>query len=152
MRTRKMTEPPKILLVEDNEDDKELALMAIEFSGVSCEVQVARDGAEALELLLGLPEGQTGELPTPPRLVILDLKMPKVSGLEVLRAMRDDPRTKYVPVVVLTSSSEIRDLADAYAFGASSYIRKPIDLEDFNQIMAGICSYWLVWNESAPIT
>ena len=152
MRTRKMAETPKLLLVEDNEDDKDLALMAIEFSGVSCEVQIARDGAEALELLLGLPGGQTRELPTPPRLVILDLKMPKVSGLEVLRAMRDDPRTKYVPVVVLTSSSEIRDLADAYAFGASSYIRKPIDLEDFNQIMAGICSYWLVWNESAPIT
>lgn len=152
MRTRKMAETPKILLVEDNQDDEDLALMAIEFSGVSCEVQVARDGAEALELLLGLPGGQTRELPTPPRLVILDLKMPKVSGLEVLRAMRDDPRTKYVPVVVLTSSSEIRDLADAYAFGASSYIRKPIDLEDFNQIMAGICSYWLVWNESAPIT
>lgn len=149
-RKNKLTVRPKILLVEDNQGDEDLALLAIEFSGIPCEVQVARDGAEALEVLLGPPDSQALESPTLPRLVILDLKMPKVSGLEVLRAMRGDTRTKYVPVVVLTSSSEIRDLADAYAFGASSYIRKPIDMEDFKQIMAGICSYWLLWNESAP--
>ena len=139
-----MPENPKILLVEDNQDDEDLALLAIEASGVLCDVVVARDGAEALELLFGQSK--------PPRLVILDLKMPKLSGLEVLEAMRKNPRTKYVPVVVLTSSAEERDLADAYAFGASSYIRKPIDLEDFNRVMAGICSYWLLWNENAPIT
>ena len=139
-----MPENPKILLVEDNRDDEELALLAIESSGVNCEVEVARDGAEALELLFGRSKL--------PRLVILDLKMPKLSGLEVLQAMRKDLHTKYVPVVVLTSSSEERDLVDAYSFGASSYIRKPIDLEDFNRIMAGICSYWLLWNENPPIT
>ena len=143
-----MAEKPKILLVEDNQDDKELALLAIEFSGVSCDVEIAHDGAEALEMLLGKGVSRTVD---PPRLVILDLKMPKVSGLEVLQAMRKDSRTKYVPVVVLTSSGEKRDLSDAYAFGATSYIRKPIDLEGFNVIMAGICSYWLLWNQNAPI-
>ena len=86
-----------------------------------------------------------------PSLVILDLKMPKFSGLDVLRVMRRDPRAKHVPVVVLTSSSEKCDLEDAYAFGVNSYIRKPIDLEDFNEIMAGICKYWLLWNEGMPI-
>lgn len=146
-----MSEEPKILLVEDNQDDVDLALLAIESSGVRCEVEVARDGAEALELLLGQPNSRPQRLPDLPRLVILDLKMPKLSGLEVLEAMRKDLRTKYVPVVVLTSSAEERDLADAYAFGATSYIRKPIDLEDFNRVMAGICSYWLLWNEIAPI-
>ena len=139
-----MAEIPKILLVEDNQDDKDLALLAIESSGARCEVEVARDGVEALELLFGKSKL--------PRLVILDLKMPKLSGLEVLEAMRKNLRTKYVPVVVLTSSAEERDLVDAYSFGASSYIRKPIDLEDFNRIMAGICSYWLLLNEMAPIT
>ena len=139
-----MSEIPKILLVEDNQDDKDLALLAIESSGARCEVEIARDGVEALELLFGKSKL--------PRLVILDLKMPKLSGLEVLEAMRKDLRTKYVPVVVLTSSAEKRDLADAYAFGATSYIRKPIDLEDFNRVMAGVCSYWLLWNEVAPIT
>ena len=147
-----MSEKPKILLVEDNKDDEALALLAIESSGVLCEVEVARDGAEALELLLGRPDRLPQASPKLPRLVILDLKMPKLSGLEVLEAMRKELRTKYVPVVVLTSSAEERDLVDAYSFGASSYIRKPIDLEDFNRIMAGICSYWLLWNEIAPIT
>ncbi len=127
-----MPKKPKILLVEDNRDDQDLALLAIESSGICCDVQVVHDGAEALELLLGPTQGP----PDPPRLVVLDLKMPKVSGLDVLRAMRADPRTKYLPVVVLTSS------------GANSYIRKPIELDDFNQIMSGICSYWLLWNES----
>ena len=127
-----MPKKPKILLVEDNWDDQDLALLAIESSGICCDVQVVHDGAEALELLLGPTQGP----PDPPRLVVLDLKMPKVSGLDVLRAMRADPRTKYLPVVVLTSS------------GANSYIRKPIELDDFNQIMSGTCSYWLLWNES----
>ena len=145
-----MSEKPKILLVEDNRDDEDLARLAIEFSGVSCEVQVARDGAEALVMLIGSTPGQFKDLDSPPRLVILDLKMPKVSGIEVLKRMRSHPRTKNVPVVVLTSSTERRDLAAAYASGANSYIRKPIDLDDFNRIMSGICSYWLLWNEVLP--
>ena len=101
-------------------------------------------------MLIGSPPYQDKDLPTPPRLVLLDLKMPKVSGLEVLKRMRSHPRTKNVPVVVLTSSAERRDLAEAYASGANSYIRKPVDLEDFNRIMSGICSYWLLWNEVLP--
>lgn len=145
-----MSDKPKILLVEDNRDDEDLARLAIEFSGVPCEIQVARDGAEALDMLIGSTPGQLKDLDPPPRLVLLDLKMPKVSGLEVLKQMRSDPRTKNVPVVVLTSSSERRDMADAYASGANSYIRKPIDLDDFNRVMSGICSYWLLWNEVLP--
>ena len=145
-----MSEKPKILLVEDNRDDEDLARLDIEFSGVSCQVQVARDGAEALEMLIGSNPVQLKGSDALPRLVLLDLKMPKVSGLDVLKRMRSHPRTKNVPVVILTSSSERRDLADAYASGANSYIRKPVDLEDFNRIMSGICSYWLLWNEVLP--
>ena len=145
-----MIKLPKILLVEDNRDDEDLARLAIASSGVSCEVQVARDGAEALDMLIGSSPGQDDDLGAPPRLVLLDLKMPKVSGLDVLKRMRSHPRTRNVPVVILTSSAERRDLEDAYASGANSYIRKPVDLEDFNGIMSGICSYWLLWNEVLP--
>ena len=145
-----MNEKPRILLVEDNRDDEDLALLAIEDSGVSCEVQVAHDGAEALDMLFGSPESRARRSNAPLRLVLLDLKVPKVSGLEVLKYIRSDPSTKHVPVVILTSSSEQRDLADAYAFGANSYIRKPINVEEFNKIMSSICSYWLLWNQIPP--
>lgn len=142
-----MSEKPKILLIEDNKDDEDLALLAIEFSGVSCQIQVARDGAEALEMLHGSSEGWPTASNVSPSLVLLDLKMPKISGLEVLQRLRSDPRTKHVPVVVLSSSSERKDLADAYKFGASGYVRKPIDLEDFNRVMSNICAFWLQSNE-----
>ncbi len=145
-----MSDMPKIMLVEDNRDDEDLARLAIEFSGVPCEIQVARDGAEALDMLFGSPDSRTGGPDAPPRLVLLDLKMPKVSGLEVLQRIRNDPRTRHVPVVVLTSSSERKDLADAYKFGASGYVRKPIDLEEFNRAMSNICAFWLQWNEPPP--
>ena len=145
-----MSETPLILLVEDNLDDEDLARLAIESSGVSCQVQVARDGAEVLNILLGPPERQTKGSNVPPSLVLLDLKMPKVSGLEVLQRLRSDPRTKHLPVVVLTSSSERHDLADAYKFGASGFVRKPIDLEDFNRAMSNICAFWLQSNEPPP--
>ena len=145
-----MSDIPIILLVEDNRDDEDLARLAIESSGVSCEVQVVRDGAEALDMLLGSSESQPKGLNVPPKLVLLDLKMPKVSGLEVLQQLRSDPRTKHVPVVVLSSSSERKDLADAYEFGASGYVRKPIDLEDFNRAMSNICAFWLQSNETPP--
>ena len=145
-----MNDLPKVLLVEDNQDDEDLARLAIEFSGVPCQVQVARDGAEALEILLGSPDGQTRGSNRPPHLVLLDLKMPKVSGLEVLQRVRGDPRTCHVPVVVLSSSSERKDLADAYKFGASAYVRKPIDREDFNRAMSNICAFWLRWNIIPP--
>ena len=145
-----MSDLPKILLVEDNRDDEDLARLAIDSSGVPCQVQVARDGAEALEMLLGSTDGQTGEWDAPPHLVLLDLKMPKVSGLEVLQRLRGDPRTRHVPVVILSSSSERKDLDDAYRFGASGYVRKPIDLKDFNRAMSNICAFWLQWNMTPP--
>ena len=141
-----MAEKPRILLIEDNPDDADLARLAIELSGVSCDVQVARDGAEALSLLLGPPGGPSQPSGRQPHLVILDLKMPKISGLEVLSAMRANPSTAHIPVVVLTSSSEPRDLADAYDLGANGYVRKPIDVEEFNKAMSCVCSFWLQWN------
>ena len=141
-----MAEKPRILLIEDNPDDADLARLAIELSGVSCDVQVARDGAEALNLLLGPPGGTSQPSERQPHLVILDLKMPKISGLEVLGAMRANPSTAHIPVVVLTSSSEPRDLADAYDLGANGYVRKPIDVEEFNKAMSCVCSFWLQWN------
>lgn len=145
-----MNEIPRVLLVEDNRDDEDLARLSIESSGVPCEVDVARDGAEALEILFGAPESETDGPRPPLRLILLDLKVPKVSGLEVLQRVRSDPRTKYVPVVVLTSSSEERDLVNAYAFGANGYIIKPINMEDFDQLTSVICSYWLHWNQISP--
>ena len=101
-------------------------------------------------MLLGSAENPTHRLMVPPNLVLLDLKMPKVSGLEVLQKLRSDPRTEHVPVVVLTSSSERKDLVDAYKFGASGYVKKPIDLEDFNRAMSNICAFWLQSNVLPP--
>ena len=145
-----MSEKRVIWMVEDNPDDEDLARLAIESSAIVCEVQVAHDGAEVLDLLLGSAGDQAKGSMRPPDLVLLDLKMPKVSGLEVLQRLRKDPRTKHLPVVVLTSSMETKDLADAYRFGASAYVRKPIDLEDFNRTMGNICAFWLQSNETPP--
>ena len=137
-----------ILLVEDNEDDVLLTLRALRKNDVENRVLVARDGAEALTLLFG--EGEGAEPPDPPRLILLDLKLPKRSGIEVLRAVRANPRTKLLPVVVLTSSREEQDLIDSYSLGANSYIRKPIDFEEFVETVRQLGLYWLVWNEAPP--
>jgi two-component system response regulator len=117
---------PTILLVEDNRDDELLTLRALQKNNLGNEVVVARDGAEALDLLLG-PESAR----MLPQLVLLDLKLPKVSGLEVLRRLRGDPRTRLLPVVILTSSKEERDLVESYLSGANSYVRKPVDFGEF---------------------
>ena len=145
-----MSDKPKILLVEDNPDDEDLARLAIDFSGVPCELHVARDGAEALDMLFCSLEDQTKGLDGPPHLVLLDLKLPKVSGLKVLQRLRRDSRTKHLPVVILSSSMEYNDLVDAYKNGASGYVRKPIDLEEFNRAMSNICAFWLQSNEPPP--
>jgi two-component system response regulator len=133
-----------ILLVEDNPDDVELTLRAFRRNGLRTDVVVARDGLEAETVLFG-PESNGA-----PALVLLDLKLPKLSGLEVLRAVRADERTAAVPVVVLTSSIEQEDVVAAYRLGANSYIRKPVEFQSFLDVIHQLGLYWLVLNEPAP--
>lgn len=135
-----------ILLVEDNPDDEELTRIAFQESNLLNEVLVARDGAEALDFLLD-PEGKGHPLPN---LVLLDLKLPKVDGLEVLRRMRQEPRTRTLPVVVLTTSKEESDLIKSYEFGCNSYIRKPVVFTDFIDAVRQLGMYWLMLNEPPP--
>ncbi|RXH58292.1 response regulator [Granulicella sibirica] len=132
-----------ILLVEDDPDHELLTIRALKKSNIANEVSVARDGAEALELLFG---------PTPikPQVILLDLKLPKVEGLEVLRRIRETPETKMLPVVVLTSSDEERDVVRSYQLGVNSYIRKPVNFNDFAEATRQLGMYWLVLNECPP--
>ena len=137
-----------ILLVEDNPDDEALTRRALAKNNIQNEVRVARDGAEALELLFGTG-AQKGDA-VAPEVVLLDLKLPKVDGLEVLRRIRADERTRLLPVVILTSSREERDLVSGYGLGANSYIRKPVDFAQFVEAVRQLGLYWLVLNESPP--
>ncbi len=137
-----------ILLVEDNPHDEELTLRALRKNGVSNPVVVAHDGAEALDYLLG--SGHSGEL-LQPHFVLLDLKLPKVDGLDVLRRLRADARTRLLPVVVLSSSKERRDLISSYELGANSYVRKPVDFAEFLEAARQLGRYWLAVNESATV-
>jgi CheY-like chemotaxis protein len=140
-----------VLLVEDNPDDEALTLRALKKNNILNEVIVARDGAEALEYLLG-PSGGSGKIRLDQlAVVLLDLKLPKVNGLEVLKRLRSDPRTKLLPVVVLTSSGEERDLVSAYDSGANSYVRKPVEFAEFVQAAGHLGLYWLVTNASPPV-
>jgi two-component system response regulator len=134
-------QPTVILLVEDNPDDEALTLRAFKKSNLGNEVVVARDGVEALEFLMN------HELELP-KLVLLDLKLPKLDGMDVLERVRADERTRLLPVVVLTSSKEQEDLLKSYALGANSYIRKPVDFNQFIQAIQQLGLYWLVLNES----
>jgi len=138
----------KILLVEDNPSDEKLTLLAFRQAGVLNEIVVARDGAEAVDRLLG--RGglvERGELPA---VVLLDLKVPKIDGLEVLHRIRVDERTKYMPVVVLTSSNEDEDVLRSYALGANAYVRKPVDFSEFATTVKTLGLFWLRMNETAP--
>ena len=137
----------KILLVEDNPDDEELTLRALRKNKLGNEVVVARDGAEALEMLFGESGMATDD---PPALILLDLKLPKVDGHEVLKRLRADERTRLVPVVILTSSAEEKDLFEGYSGGANSYIRKPVDFVQFVEAVGHLGLYWLVLNEAPP--
>lgn len=136
-----------ILLVEDNQDDIDLALRAFAKAGVKQQVEVAHDGEEALQRLLP-PEGGQRLKPT---VVLLDLNLPRVSGFEVLRKLRRDERTRLLPVVILTSSAEDRDLIEGYQTGANSYVRKPVDFSHFVEAVKSLGVYWLVFNLAAPI-
>ncbi len=141
-----------ILLVEDNPDDEALTLRALKKNEIQNQVIVARDGAQALNYLFGTGEQKEECGPTPsPQLVLLDLKLPRVDGLEVLRRIRADERTRLLPVVILTSSREQRDLVEGYGCGANSYIRKPVDFGQFVEAVRQLGLYWLVLNES-PMT
>lgn len=136
-----------ILLVEDNPDDEDLTIRALRQNRIANAVVVARDGEEALRLLLGTGPDAAPPLP---EVVLLDLKLPKVDGLEVLRRLRAEPRTRLLAVVVLTSSREDRDLVEAYALGANSYVRKPVDFAQFVEAVRQLGLYWLVLNEPPP--
>ncbi len=136
----------ELLIVEDDPNDLELTLIALRKNNLANKVHVARDGAEALDFLFcrGPYEGRSFE--EAPKVVFLDLKLPKVSGLEVLRELKGDPRTRPVPVVVMTSSREQRDMVEGYELGVNSYIQKPIDFEHFQQVIRDLGYYWLVVN------
>ena len=137
-----------ILLVEDNPDDQALTLRALQKAGVACEVMVVRDGVEALDFLFGTG-ARAGKLPESlPQLLLLDLKLPKVDGLEVLRTIRREERTRCLPVVVFTSSNEEQDICDSYALGVNSYIRKPVDFHEFSDAVRQLGTYWLSLNIS----
>ena len=136
-----------ILLVEDNPDDVKLTLRALERSRITNEVTVARDGVEALDYLFGTGKFEGRDTELMPQVVLLDLKMPKIDGIEVLRRIRADERTKLLPVVILTTSNEDKDRIESYRLGANSYIRKPVDFNQFAEAVQQLGLYWLVLNE-----
>jgi two-component system, response regulator len=140
-----------ILLVEDNSSDVDLTIRALEKGRIVNEVVTARDGREALDYLWGEGAYAGRDVSDIPAVTLLDLKLPKVPGLEVLRRLRNDARTRRLPVVILTSSKEEQDLAAGYDLGANSYIRKPVDFEQFTQAIQHLGLYWLVWNEAPPV-
>lgn len=131
-----------ILLVEDNPDDEALTLRALRKCDIASEVMVTHDGVEALDYLFGTGQYSAGDLPPLPRFILLDLKLPKIDGLEVLRRLRAEKRTRLVPVVIFTSSSEERDIEQSYACGANSYLRKPVDFSQFKETVRQLAEYW----------
>jgi len=143
-----MTENIDILLVEDNADDIELAVHALREEKLANGITVARDGEEALDLIFQRTNAESQRLP--PRLILLDLKLPKVDGLEVLRVLKGDPRTQAIPVVVMTSSKEERDLVESYKLGVNAYVQKPVGFDAFRSIVKELGLFWLVINQTPP--
>jgi two-component system response regulator len=139
-------------LVEDNRDDETLVRRALRWSGVDCEIVVARDGAAALDFLFALGEWKDRDLAEQPLLVLLDISLPKVNGFEVLREIRADPVTRRVPVVVLTSSSRQADILSGYDAGANGYVVKPSQLPEFVEAARELGEYWVQLNEPPPVT
>ena len=140
-----------ILLVEDNPDDELLAIRALKKNNIMNKMVIARDGVEALDYLFGTGAYEGRDMSEMPQVILLDLKLPKINGFEVLKRLRNDERTKLLPVVVLTSSREERDLTECYRLGANSYIRKPVDFTQFTEAIRQLGLYWLVLNESPSI-
>jgi two-component system response regulator len=140
-----------ILLVEDNPDDEALTLRALKKNNIQNDVVVARDGVEALDYLFGTGNHTGRDTSVLPSVTLLDLKLPKIDGLEVLKKIRADDRTKIMPVVILTSSKEEQDLINGYKLGANSYIRKPVDFSQFIEAVRQLGLYWLLLNEAAPL-
>jgi CheY-like chemotaxis protein len=134
----------EILLVEDDPRDAELALRALRAGKIANHITVARDGAEAVDILFG---EASRRIAAPPKVILLDLKLPKVDGLEVLKRIKSDPRTKFIPVVVLTSSREQNDIVESYRLGVNSYIVKPVDFEGFADAVQKAGMYWLLLNQ-----
>jgi len=138
-----------ILLVEDNPNDEELTLRALRKANIANQVAIARDGQEALDFLFATGK-YAGREPTMPAVVLLDLKLPKLDGIDVLQRIRADPRTKLIPVVVLTSSSEDEDMVRSYQSGANSYVRKPIEFSAFANAVTQLGMYWVLINQIPP--
>lgn len=139
-----------ILLVEDNLDDVDLTLHALKKNNIRNEIIVAYDGAEALDYLFGTGKYSGRDLSSMPTIILLDLKLPKVDGLEVLRRLRANEHTKFLPVVILTSSKEEQDILKGYSLGVNSYVRKPVDFNQFAEAVSHLGLYWLLLNEVPP--
>lgn len=137
-----------ILLVEDNPDDEALTLRAMNKMSITNQIYVARDGAEALDFLFSTGIYANRRLNELPAVILLDLKLPKVDGLEVLRKLRSNELTRYIPVVVLTNSNEEQDILSSYSLGANSYVRKPVDFQMFTNLVGQLGKYWLAINET----
>jgi two-component system response regulator len=140
-----------VLLVEDNPDDVELTLRAFRKNNISNKVVVAKDGVEALDYLFGTGVHTGRDVKDMPIIVLLDLKLPKIDGLEVLKRIRKNESTRLLPVVILTSSAEQKDVIDGYSLGANSYVRKPVNFEQFVEAIKHLGLYWLLWNEPPPL-
>ena len=140
----------QILLVEDNPSDAELTLHALQKSNLANKIQLARDGAEALDFLFCRGDFAARQFQQAPHLILLDLKLPKIDGLQVLEEVKRDPRTRAIPVIVLTTSKEESDIASSYRFGVNSYIQKPVNFSEFQDVVRQLGMYWLLINSRPP--
>jgi len=145
-----MAQEVEILLVDDNASDVELTVRALRRHKLANHIHVAEDGQEALDFVFCRGIHSDRSFATPPKVVFLDLKMPKVDGIDVLRAIRADARTKMIPVVILTSSKEQRDIVEGYKLGVNAYIQKPVDFEEFRRVIEQMGLFWLVVNQPPP--
>jgi two-component system response regulator len=151
MKGNNMKTNHSILLVEDNPDDEALTIRALRKNNITNELVIARDGAEALDYLFGTGKYEGRDTSVTPQVTLLDLKLPKIDGLEVLKRLREDERTELLPVVILTSSNEEQDLVKGYRLGANSYIRKPVNFDQFIEAVRQLGLYWLLLNERPPV-
>jgi CheY-like chemotaxis protein len=141
----------EILLIEDNPEDRDLTIMSLERNKLANRIEIARDGEEALDFLFCRGAFSDRTFDDAPKVVLLDIKLPKIDGLEVLREMKSDSRTRSIPVVVMTSSAEQRDMVESYRLGVNSYIQKPVDFLKFQQVVKDLGYYWLAVNHAPPV-